>query len=126
MPSLLVATTLLAAVPALAINLFTSDYNGSISTLSFTGCEGSYTLQKTSSIVTCGPAPSWLTLDQTTGKTLYCVDESTTKNGSLWQYTADSMGKLTATASNISTMPGPVNSALYGGPKQNKFIALAG
>ncbi|MCJ1329021.1 hypothetical protein MMC10_005698 [Thelotrema lepadinum] len=126
MPPLFATTILLvAAGPALAINLWTSDYSGNLSSLSFTGCEGAYTLQKTHSAVTCGAAPSWLTLDPTSS-TLYCVDESTTKNGSLWAYSMDSLGALTAKAANISTTPGPVNSGLYGGSKQNSFLALAG
>ena len=116
--------TFLSAVPAIALNLYTTDYNGSVTSLSFSGCANSYSLNKTSNITSCGGAPSWLTLDKQSN-TLYCVDESATKNGSLWAYSINPAGKLTPVASNISTLPGPVNSALYGGPKHNSFLALA-
>lgn len=105
----------LAATAASALNLFVADYSGSITTLSLSESNSSYTLDKTFETTACGPSPAWLTLDVNRGL-LFCVNEGiTTPNGSLSSFTINANGSLHL-ISNLTTLGGPVSSALYGNP----------
>ena len=110
------------AASALAENLYATDYSGQV--FSFSASNGSsFSLNKTQELQACGGMPSWLEFDSQT-RTLYCSDESFYPNGSLSTFAAAEDGTLTQLA-KITTLGGAVNSAVYGGPAGNSYIALA-
>jgi 6-phosphogluconolactonase (cycloisomerase 2 family) len=107
---------------AAATNLYATHYNGNIYTLSL---DSRNSLSITSSLKTCGDAPSWLTFDSST-RTLYCSDHSgnASTNGSLSSYSVDKDGKLTELA-KTSDVGAAVHSIIYGGKHGAKYLAVA-
>ncbi|CAG8893092.1 unnamed protein product [Penicillium egyptiacum] len=108
---------------AAATNLYATHYNGNIYTLSL---DGKNSLSISSSLKTCGDAPSWLTFDSS-ARTLYCSDHSGngTKNGSLSSYSVNRDGKLTELAKTVD-VGSAVHSTIYGGKHgREKYLAIA-
>lgn len=103
--------------------LWATHYNGNVYTLSLSG----HNLSIADTRKTCGPMPSWLTLDPES-RVLYCTDENgsadPSTHGSLTAYHAAPDGKLKQLAST-ETVGGGVNSVIYEGGKGEKFIAIA-
>jgi 6-phosphogluconolactonase (cycloisomerase 2 family) len=107
-----------------ATNLFVSSYAGDVTTLSLTEANGTYSLNSTSANPSCGPNPSWLTLDAARG-TLYCLNEGlATPNGSLSTFTINRDGSLKH-VQNSTVINGPVSGVIYGDPAGDRNIALA-
>ncbi|KAJ6190815.1 hypothetical protein N7519_000836 [Penicillium mononematosum] len=110
---------------AAAANLYATHYDGNIYTLSLDSGNGN-SLSITSSLKTCGDAPSWLTFDSST-RTLYCSDHSGngTINGSLSSYSVDQDGRLTELAKTVD-VGSAVHSTIYGGKHgREKYLAIA-
>lgn len=108
---------------AAATSLYATHYDGNIYTLSF---DSGNSLSITSSLKTCGDAPSWLTFDSST-RTLYCSDHSGngTINGSLSSYFVNQEGKLTELAKTVD-VGSAVHSTIYGGKHgREKYLAIA-
>jgi 6-phosphogluconolactonase (cycloisomerase 2 family) len=107
---------------ATATNLYATHYDGNIYTLSL---DSGNSLSITSSLKTCGDAPSWLTFDSST-RTLYCSDHSgnATINGSLSSYSVHHDGRLTELAKTLD-MGAAVHSIIYGGKHGTKYLAVA-
>lgn len=107
---------------AAATNLYATHYDGNIYTLSL---DSGNSLSITSSLKTCGDAPSWLTFDSST-HTLYCSDHSgnASINGSLSSYSVDRNGGLTEIA-KTRDVGAAVHSIIYGGKHGRKYLAVA-
>jgi 6-phosphogluconolactonase (cycloisomerase 2 family) len=105
-----------------ATNLFATHYDGNIYTLSL---DSGKSLSITSSLKTCGDAPSWLTLDSST-RTLYCSDHSGNAivNGSLTSYSVDQNGRLVELA-KTQDVGAAVHSTIYGSKHKRKYLAVA-
>lgn len=105
-----------------ATNLFATHYDGNIYTLSF---DSENSLSITSSLKTCGDAPSWLTFDSST-RTLFCSDHSgnATVNGSLTSYSVDQDGILVELG-NTQDVGAAVHSTIYGSKHNRKYLAVA-
>lgn len=118
-------SVLLAAVPlTTATNLFVASYAGTITTLSLTERNGTYSLNETFVSEECAPNPSWLTLDANRGL-LFCLNEGLeTINGSLSSFLVNRNGSLTH-IKNETTISGPVSGVIYGEPAGQRGIALA-
>lgn len=107
---------------AAATNLYATHYDGNIYTLSLNSADS---LSITSSLKTCGDAPSWLTFDSST-RTLYCSDHAGNAliNGSLSSYSVHHDGRLTELA-KTSDVDAAVHSVIYGGKHGAKYLAVA-
>lgn len=107
---------------AAATNLYATHYDGNIYTLSL---DGGNSLSVTSSLKTCGEAPSWLTFDSST-RTLYCSDHAgdATISGSLSSYAVDKDGRLTELA-DTADVGAAVHSEMYTGENGDKYLAVA-
>ncbi|KAJ5170210.1 uncharacterized protein N7500_002993 [Penicillium coprophilum] len=106
-----------------ATNLYATHYDGNIYTLSL---DSANSLSISSSLKTCGDAPSWLTFDAST-RTIYCSDHSGngTMNGSLSSYSVDQHGKLTELAKTVD-VGAAVHSIMYGGEHGHEnYLAVA-
>lgn len=115
-------TLLAVSAAVVAENLYATDYNGFVYSVSLSTATG-FNLTKTQRLRSCGGMPSWLEFDSLT-RTLYCVDEGSSPNGTLTTYVAAEDGTLTQLA-QIDTIGGGVNSVIYGGPAGNSYIAIA-
>lgn len=107
---------------AAATNLYTTHFDGTIYTLSL---DSGNSLSITSSLKTCGAAPSWLTFDSST-RTLYCSDHSGNAiiNGSLSSYFVHQDGRLAELAKTLD-VGAAVHSIIYGGKHGTKYLAVA-
>ncbi|OOQ90582.1 hypothetical protein PEBR_03739 [Penicillium brasilianum] len=104
-----------------ATNLFATHYDGNIYTLSF---DSENSLSITSSLKTCGDAPSWLTFDSS-ARTLFCSDHSgnATVNGSLTSYSVDQNGILVELG-KTQDVGAAVHSTIYGSKHNRKYLAV--
>jgi 6-phosphogluconolactonase (cycloisomerase 2 family) len=95
-------------------NLYVSSYDGNVTSLSLQSSRNHSTLTTTFKNLDCGPSPTWLTVDKSTGS-VYCLNEGnpTPDQGSLTWYKTSLSGNLTKQASVI-TPPAPVNLVQYG------------
>jgi 6-phosphogluconolactonase (cycloisomerase 2 family) len=108
--------TLTAAAAALqvvsAVKLYTTSYDGNVTSVSLTG----NSLSVTSQTQGCGSSPSWLVQDKH-HQILYCIDEgNATPNGSVAAYKTSQSGKLTLASRVNLTAPAPVSGVIFGGP----------
>ncbi|PLB55723.1 putative isomerase YbhE [Aspergillus steynii IBT 23096] len=117
---------LLCCSLASAANLYATHYSGSVYTLSLEGGDDGYSLSVASDLKTCGPMPSWITLDPES-KLLYCSDENgdASSNGSLTSLAIGEDGSLTEAAKTDAAPGGGVNSIIYTGEDGSKYLAIA-
>ena len=107
-----------------ATNLFIADYAGTITSVSLTEKNGSYSATKIFTNRQCSPNPSWLTIDADRGL-LFCLNEGLTSlNGSVSSFTINSDGSLSH-VKNATTISGPVSGVIYGNAAGQRAIALA-
>lgn len=107
-----------------ATNLFVASYAGTVTTLSLTEINGTFSLNETSVSSDCAPNPSWLTIDANRGL-LFCLNEGLeTTNGSMASFLINRNGTLTF-VKNETTISGPVSGIIYGEPAGKRAIALA-
>lgn len=111
---------------ASAANLYATHYSGSVYTLSLEDGDDGYSLSVASELKTCGPMPSWITLDPES-KLLYCSDETgdASSNGSLTSLSIGEDGSLTEAAKTDAAPGGGVNSIIYTGDDGSKYLAIA-
>lgn len=119
-PSLLLLSSLTLAKPSPS-TLYATHYNGHVYTLTLNENENNLSLASTAN--TCGSMPSWLTLD-TASRTLYCTDETADEGSETALSIDDDNGALTETAT-AKDVGGGVNSVIYHGDAEKKFLAVA-
>ncbi|KAJ5088352.1 hypothetical protein N7456_011968 [Penicillium angulare] len=104
-------------------HLWVTHYNGNVYTLAFDGDK----LSISDTQKTCGGMPSWLTYDSES-KIVYCSDENgtadATTHGTLSAYSVGAGAKLKEIA-QTNTIGGGVNSVIYEGEGNDKYIAIA-
>lgn len=104
---------------ASAATLYASHFSGTIHQLNF---NGQSSLTQTSQISSGNRLPSWITYDGV-GKTLYVPDENFYGGpGTLVSFAIGANGGLTQSG-KVTTEPGAVANALYGGTDGRGFIA---
>lgn len=118
--------SILLAIASLtsATTLFVSSYAGTVTSLSLTEGNGTFSLNETFVSEECAPNPSWLTLDANRGL-LFCHNEGLqAPNGSMSSFLVNRNGSLTFVR-NETTISGPVSGVIYGEPAGQRAIALA-
>lgn len=96
-----------------AVNLYTSSYGGTITSLSLLkNADETYTLSQTSSLETQTTSPSWLTLNRQ-NDVLYLVDEAVNAgNGTVVSYKTSFNGQLTE-IQRVQALEGGVYATFY-------------